>query len=511
MKTLRLILGDQLNYNHTWFEEKNPNTVYVMMEVRQETDYVRHHIQKVLGFFAAMRNFAKHLKKQGHRVTYFKINDEENSQSITKNLLYLIEKNRIEKFEYQLPDEYRLDMQIKDFCKNVHIPSKVFDTEHFLTQRDDLKKFFGDRKEYLMESFYRNMRKKLKVLMSGKQPLGGKWNYDVENRKKWDRKTHVPEPLLFKNNLEEIYDDVEFARIKTIGTVKPEMFIWPINREQSLDLLEFFVKKCLPNFGTLQDAMIEKHWSLFHSRLSFALNTKMLHPLEVVNKAIDQWKKRKNRISLAQIEGFVRQIIGWREYMRGVYWIQMPEYEKMNFFAHKRKLPDYYWTANTRMNCMYHAIEQSLEKAYAHHIQRLMVTGSFALISGIHPDEVDQWYLGIYIDAIQWVEITNTRGMSQYADGGIVGTKPYVGSANYIHKMSDYCNNCYYDKNKKYGKRACPFNSLYWHFYERHRDKLSKNPRVVMMYSILDKKMDSKERTKILKQAENYLQNLDGL
>lgn len=211
---------------------------------------------------------------------------------------------------------------------------------------------------------------------------------------------------------------------------------------------------------------------------------------------------------MAQVEGFIRQILGWREFMRGVYWAKMPDYAKMNFFGHKRPLPSFFWDGNTQMNCLKHAIGQSLEHAYAHHIQRLMVTGNFALLAGIDPDEVDQWYLGIYVDAIEWVEITNTRGMSQFADGGIVGTKPYVSSANYIDKMSDYCGSCHYSKTKKTGEKACPFNSLYWAFYERNREKLENNPRIGFVYNTLSK---MKQKDEILKQAERYLENLEEL
>ena len=277
-----------------------------------------------------------------------------------------------------------------------------------------------------------------------------------------------------------------------------------------MDLLDFFVRHCLPHFGTFQDAMTPEFWSLYHSRLSFSINTKMLSPLEVVEAAITHWKSHPDKIDIAQIEGFVRQIIGWREYMRGIYWAKMPEFAAMNFFNHQRKLPQWFWTGDTKMHCLKHSIKQSLQFAYAHHIQRLMVTGNFALLAGIHPDEVDQWYLGIYIDAIEWVEITNTRGMSQFADGGIVGTKPYVSSANYMDKMSHYCGNCYYNKKEKMGAKACPFNSLYWHFYDRHEDLLSKNPRIGMAYRNLAR-MDGEKKAAILETAERYLENIEEL
>jgi deoxyribodipyrimidine photolyase-related protein len=247
---------------------------------------------------------------------------------------------------------------------------------------------------------------------------------------------------------------------------------------------------------------------LFHAKISFALNTKLLHPLEVIEKAVEVWKEKQ--FNYAQIEGFVRQILGWREYMRGVYWAQMPDYQGKNFFEHQNKLPTWFWTGETKANCLRHCIGQSLETSYAHHIQRLMVTGNFALLAGIEPSEVDSWYLGIYADAIEWVEITNTRGMSQFADGGLVATKPYVASANYISKMSNYCKNCFYNEKTKYGERACPFNSLYWDFYERNREKLEKNARVSLVYKQWEK-YDEAEQTKILAQAEFYKKHIEKI
>jgi len=240
------------------------------------------------------------------------------------------------------------------------------------------------------------------------------------------------------------------------------------------------------------------------------MNVKMISPREVIGAAVEAWKADSERITFNQLEGFVRQIIGWREFMRGVYWAKMPEYASLNYFEHNASLPEWFWDGKTKMNCLKHAIGQSLDHAYAHHIQRLMVTGNFALLAGVHPDEVDKWYLGIYIDALDWVEITNTRGMSQFADGGIVGTKPYVSSATYIHKMSDYCNTCFYNKSKKVGERSCPFNSLYWNFYDRHAEKLQRNPRIGMMYKVWER-MAPDQKADVLEQAEFYLSNINEL
>ncbi|GHB47291.1 cryptochrome/photolyase family protein [Mongoliitalea lutea] len=507
-QTLRLILGDQLNSQHSWFQQVQPHVTYVIMEMRQETDYVKHHIQKIIGFFVAMRAFAEQLRNQGHNVIYYELDHEDNNQSLELNLQQLIAKHGIERFEYQLPDEYRLDEQLKNFCEQLSIPSQAYDTEHFLTTRTFLNEFFHGKKTYLMESFYREMRKKYAILMDGKEPLTGKWNYDHDNRNKLKDPLLIQEPKTHTRDVREILSLLEGSRTSWIGTVNPQKFDWPCTREEGLEVLEYFCKQLLPHFGQYQDAMYTGHAFLFHSRLSFAMNSKLISPLEVVSAVEKYWYAHQDKVDIAQVEGFIRQIIGWREYMRGIYWAKMPEYAELNFFGHDRKLPEWFWTGKTSMNCLKHAIGQSLEHAYAHHIQRLMVTGNFMLLAGIDPDDVDAWYLGIYIDAIEWVEITNTRGMSQFADGGIVGTKPYVSSANYIDKMSNYCDSCKYDKKKKTGVNACPFNSLYWDFYHRNEDKLAKNPRIGMMYRTWSK---MNNRQEILNQAKTYLENIDKL
>ena len=506
--TLHLILGDQLNHEHSWFTEKDDSAFYVLMEMRQETDYVAHHVQKVIAFFTAMRAFAKHLREQGHQVIYLKLDDPNNTQSLTKNLDWLIQQHGIEAFEYQEPDEYRLDEQLKAYAPV--ITKTVVSSEHFMISRAEFADFFKGKKTFLMENFYRMMRKKYQILMDGAEPLTGQWNYDADNRKKLPNAHRPIEPLTFDKDVTEIHELIQNQEIKTIGRVDAKAFIWPTTRAECLQLLDFFVENCLANFGTYEDTMHPAYWSLYHSRLSFSMNTKLLSPLEVVERALRFWQESQAQISIAQIEGFVRQIIGWREYMRGIYWAKMPDYEQLNYLNHTRKLPDWFWTGNTKMNCLKHAVGQSLDFAYAHHIQRLMVTGNFSLLAGIHPDEVDEWYLGIYIDALQWVEITNTRGMSQYADGGIVGSKPYVSSANYIDKMSHYCAGCFYDKSKKIGHKACPFNSLYWDFYDRHADKLSRNPRIGMAY-VTWNKMQPEQKAAILEQAGAYLEDIENL
>ncbi len=501
-RTLRLILGDQLNSQHTWYQETDDETLYFLAEMKSETGYVRHHIQKVVGFFLAMRHFADQLRGQGHEVLYYTLDDERNQHSVTQNIQALVEAHGIERFEYQLPDEYRLDKELASLSGRLGIPAEGTDTEHFLTQRMEVEDFFAGKKTYLLETFYRKMRKRFNILMEEDQetPRTGQWNYDQDNRKKLPKKQAIPPALHFQREVSEVVDMIRSEGVATIGRVDANHFHWPVTRGECLELLDHFASIRLPLFGTYQDAMTDRDYLLFHSKLSFAMNSKMLHPLEVVNTCVNYWEKHQDEVDISEIEGFVRQIIGWREFMRGIYWAKMPEYAKLNFFEHEAPLPEWYWTGKTKMKCLHTAVNQSLDHAYAHHIQRLMVTGNFALLLGVHPDELDEWYLGIYMDAIEWVEITNTRGMSQFADGGIVGTKPYVSSANYMHKMSDHCSNCPYDRKKKVGENACPFNSLYWDFYDRHSDKLGNNPRIGMMYRIWNK-MDNDKQEAILKRA----------
>ncbi|MEL6533824.1 MAG: cryptochrome/photolyase family protein [Bacteroidota bacterium] len=508
--TMRLVLGDQLNLQHSWFSEVDQEVVYVLMEMRQETDYVKHHRQKVLAFFGAMRRFAEQLREQGHQVEYLTLDDPRNSQSLTDNLTFLRQEHSCDLVSYQLPDEYRLDVQLSTWAQRQEFTVTAVDSEHFLTDRTTLAEMFKGKKTYLMESFYRKMRKQYDILMEGTEPVTGRWNYDAENRKKLPKAFSIPPALFFQHNLIALDSLLDEQGVETLGQGEAQSFPWPLTRDEALQTLDHFIEYLLPLFGTYQDAMHSDETYLYHSRLSFALNVKILSPLEVVKRVEEAWLQDPERVSLAQVEGYIRQIIGWREYMRGVYWAHMPEYADRNRLGHKRSLPQWYWTGETKMNCLRHSITQSLEHAYAHHIQRLMVTGNFALLAGVHPDEVDAWYLGIYIDAIEWVEITNTRGMSQFADGGLVGTKPYVSSANYIHKMSNYCTSCHYDKKEKVGENACPFNSLYWHFYDRHREQLERNPRIGMMYRTWDK-MDPTTKEQILGQAEHHLAQLDSL
>lgn len=502
--TLRLILGDQLNPQHSWFEKVDDQVTYCLFETWSETTYVRHHVQKVAGFFLAMRAFAKHLKSNGHQVVYRTLEDTRELQlaSITDNLEHLARSQGAKSVAYQLPDEYRLDQALARFAEDFDGEVIAVDTEHFLSGRDTVDNLFAGKKTFLMETFYRMMRKRHQVMMepNGEEPLTGQWNYDHDNRGSLPKDIQFPEALSFTHDASGIADMLAAHEVPTMGSMANNQFPYPINREESLAALEDFVQNRLPVFGTYQDAMTVRHPYLYHANLSFSMNLKMISPKEVIDAAVAAWEQHPDTIAINQVEGFVRQILGWREYMRGVYWAKMPGFAARNDLDHEAKLPEWFWTGETKMNCLKHAVGQSLELGYAHHIQRLMVTGNFALLVGAHPDEVDQWYLGVYVDAIEWVQITNTRGMSQRADGGLVATKPYVSSANYINKMSDYCKECHYKYKDKTGELACPFNSLYWDFLDRHREKFGNNFRMAFMYKTWDRN-DGDKKAAILERA----------
>ncbi|MFV8270798.1 cryptochrome/photolyase family protein [Flavobacterium sp. GT2N3] len=509
MKKLRLILGDQLNLKHSWLQENDDNIIYVLAEMRQETDYVKHHIQKVVAFFLSMRNFYTEIQSLGHQGVYFQITDADNPQDLKKIIAACIKKHKIEKFEYQLPDEFRLDQQLKTICSELKITSEAFDSEHFYTTRYELTDFFEGKKSLLMENFYRHMRKKHHVLMNGGTPLGNQWNFDANNRKKYKGEVPVPTEKNFHANVSEVVAQINKADIVTFGNIDLQNFNWPTSREQSLQVLDYFCKNLLQHFGDYEDAMHTDEKFLFHSRLSFAMNSKMLSPKEVIETVISFYHANDAEITLSQVEGFVRQILGWREYMRGIYWKEMPNYAQKNVLQNTNKLPDFFWTGKTKMNCMSHAINQSLDEAYAHHIQRLMVIGNFTLLTQIHPDEVDAWYLGVYIDAIEWVEMPNTRGMSQYADGGIIATKPYVSSGSYINKMSNNCAKCQYNVKEKFGDKACPFNTLYWNFLDEKKEYFKGNQRMGMMLKLLNK-INPEELYKIKVKASAIIDDMDS-
>jgi len=487
--TLRLVLGDQLNPDHAWFDVCDSGVVYVLMEVRQETDYVLHHAQKILALFAAMRDFALQLRAAGHRVRYVAIDDESNRQSIPDNLAALMAHYRAQRLEYQDPDEWRLDAQLRQWCAAQPFATQAVDSAHFYTTRTELAALFRGRKQWLMEHFYRRMRQRHHVLIDATgAPEGGQWNYDHDNRQPWHGTPPPPPDARPTHDHSALWSTIQAAGVASFGQPQASQLRWPLNRGEALAWLDHFIASALPQFGRYEDAMSTRSPRLFHSQLSFALNTKMLRPQEVVDRA--QAAYDAGAAPLAAVEGFIRQILGWREYVRGIYWAHMPGYAQRNALDQHTPLPGWFWTGDTRMRCLSLAIGQSLDEAYAHHIQRLMVIGNFALLAGLDPAAVHRWYLGVYIDAFEWVELPNTVGMSQFADGGLLATKPYASSAAYIDRMSDYCQGCHYDKKQKTGERACPYNALYWDFFARHQATLGRNPRLAMVYRQLGKMED---------------------
>ncbi|WP_043631315.1 cryptochrome/photolyase family protein [Chromobacterium haemolyticum] len=509
MTLLRLILGDQLNPNHSWFTAPDPEVVHVMMEIRQETDYVRHHAQKILAIFAAMRDFASQLKALGHRVRYIAIDDGSNRQSLIGNLDALIRHYGATRVEYQAPDEWRLDHQLARWGADLSIPCHMADSEHFYTARGDAAAFFGARRQWRQETLYRHLRRKHGILVDENgEPADGRWNFDAENRQRWSGSPPEPNDPRPEHDHRGLWQTINDAGVNSFGQPQAEALRWPLKRAEAQALLCDFIERTLPHFGAYQDAMSRHARRLFHSQLSFALNVKMLNPREVVDAAIAAW--RAGRAPLAAVEGFVRQILGWREYVRGVYWAKMPGYRDNNALSHNLPLPRWFWDGETGMRCLAHAIGQSLEDAYAHHIQRLMVIGNFGLIAGLSPQALHEWYLGVYIDAFEWVELPNTLGMSQFADGGLLGSKPYAGSAAYIGRMSDYCAGCRYQPKLRIGRDACPFNALYWNFFQRHRARLAANRRLSLVYRQLDKLPDA-EQAAIAAHAATLQTNLDTL
>lgn len=509
MTVLRLILGDQLNSQHTWFNSVQQDVVYVLMEIRQETDYVLHHAQKIIGIFAAMRAFAEQLQNAGHRVHYLTIQDDDNLHDFPKNLDQLIVHYHAAKLEYQAPDEWRLDQQLTDYAKQKTVPVEMVDSEHFYTQRLEAAAIFQDRTHWLMESFYRRMRVKHGVLMANpKRPYGERWNFDAENRKRWPGAPSTLSDCRPQYDHCHIWQAIQQAGVKSFGKPQAENFRWPLHRADALTQLEVFVSRQLRYFGDFQDAMHSGEWRLFHSLISFALNTKMLNPREVVDRVEAEF--HAGAIPIAAAEGFIRQVLGWREYVRGVYWAKMPSYVENNFFQHNKPVPAWFWHGQTRMRCLSLSITQSLGHAYAHHIQRLMIIGNFALLAGINPKALHAWYLGIYIDAFEWVELPNTLGMSQYADGGFLASKPYVSTSAYIDRMSDYCKGCHYQKKLRYEENACPFNALYWRFFIDNAARLKSNPRLGMVYKQINT-MSAQEVSMIQAKAREIGQRIDGL
>jgi deoxyribodipyrimidine photolyase-related protein len=505
-RNLILVLGDQLDKRlEVIANADKKNDLIVMMEVMTEATYADHHTHKLIFIFSAMRQFASQLKKSGYSIKYIHLDDKANKQSFVKNIQAILNNQSFDAIRVTEPGEYRLLKEFNGWESKLAIPTYIYEDRRFLCSINTFKKWSEGKKQLRMEFFYRFMRQKTGYLMEGSKPTGGQWNFDNQNRKKLPNSIAPPKPIRFIHNQTtlKVIELIRHTFKSNPGFV--DNFNMATNRQQALKALNGFIAERLPNFGTYQDAMAIDETQLFHSQLSAYINVGLLSPREVLDEAIYAYKNQK--IELHNIEGFVRQILGWREYVRGMYWLKMPEYNHTNFFKHKHPLPHFFWTAETDMLCLKQSISDTLKHAALHHIQRLMIIGNFALLVGSNPDEVCHWYLSVYADAFEWVEMPNTFGMSQFADGGVIASKPYISSGSYINRMSNFCSQCTYNVKHKFEEDACPFNFLYWAFLIKHEDKLGNNPRMAMMYRQLNK-FSPQEKIVIEKKANKYIKKL---
>ncbi|VXC54570.1 (6-4) photolyase [Sphingomonas sp. T1] len=506
--TLVPILGDQLSLQIASLNGADPAaTIVLMMEVADETTYVRHHRRKIAYILSAMRHHAEALREAGWTVDYVTLDDPESTGSFTGEVARAIERHDPARIIVTEAGEWRVAGMLDAWETLFGLPVEIRADDRFLASHAEFEAWAEGRKQLRMEYFYREMRRRTGLLMDGEKPEGGEWNYDAENRKPAKADLLMPRPLSFAP------DAITTAVLAMVAARFGEhpgsldAFDFATTRDDALKQQRHFLKHALPRFGDYQDAMLTDQPFLWHAVLSPYINSGLLDPVELCRAVEAEYAA--GRVPLNCAEGFIRQIIGWREYMRGIYWREGPEYVERNFLDARRDLPGFYWTGETDMHCLSQAIGQTLDHAYAHHIQRLMVTGNFALLIGADPKQVHEWYLEVYADAYEWVELPNTLGMSQFADGGLLGSKPYAASGAYINRMSDYCGHCRYDVKQRVGPDACPFNALYWDFLVRNADKLDRNPRLAMPYRNWAK-MKPADRDATLAQAAGFLARLDG-
>lgn len=499
--TLAFVLGDQLSVRLPALAGLRPGTDAVLMaEVKAESERPPSHRQRTVMFLSAMRHFAADLAARGIGVRYVGLDDPANTHTLGSELVRAVRLLRPARVVVTQPGDHRVEADLLRACRDADIPLNILEDTHFLTTREQFRSWAADRNSLTMEYFYREQRRRLRILVDEQgRPEGGEWNLDASNRERFEGDQLVPEPLRAPP------DDVTRGVMSMVDREMPRLpgrvssFGWAVTPQDARKQFDHFVRTRLALFGPYEDAMWTSQAWLYHAQASPAMNLKLLDPREMLESVLAA--HHAGAAPLQSVEGFVRQIIGWREFIRGVYFREGPMYERRNTLEHEGRLPEFYWTGETDMRCMRECIGQVLEHGYGHHIQRLMVTGNFALIAGVHPKRVSDWYLGMYVDGVDWVTLPNTLGMSQHADGGVVGTKPYAGAANYIGKMSNYCKGCRYDPKERTGERACPFNTLYWDFLIRHRERFSKNPRVRMIVKGVDR-MSVSQRTEITREGK---------
>lgn len=471
-----------------------------MAEVEEESTHVWSHKQRIVLFLSAMRHFRDSLKEDSIRVEYHQLEADGESGSLQSQLTVDLQKMTPSKVVLVHPGDWRVLQQIRAACDKVSIELEVRDDHHFYTTPEEFKQHADGRKALRMEFFYRELRKRFDVLMEDGKPVGGDWNYDKENRGSFSKsgpKSPNQGPAFEPDETTcDVISLVESRFAQHPGSL--ENFAWPVTPEQASNALDTFVEQRLPSFGQYQDAMWRREPWLYHSLLSTSLNLKLLNPRQVVEAA--ELAYAEGRAPLAAVEGFIRQILGWREYVRGIYWMEMPNYAELNAMGASEPLPEFYWNGETDLECLKQAIGQTLEHGYAHHIQRLMVTGLYTLLLGVDPKQVHEWYLAVYVDAVEWVELPNTLGMSQYADGGLMASKPYVATGSYINKMSNYCKSCPKNPKEKTGENACPFTTLYWDYLLRHQEELGKNNRMSLQLRNLNR-LSSEDRSSIIAAA----------
>ncbi|WP_082666233.1 cryptochrome/photolyase family protein [Aureimonas sp. AU4] len=504
--TLRFVLGDQLSRTVSSLRDLAEGDVVLIVEVGDEATYVRHHQRKIAFLFSAMRHFAADLRAEGISVDYVTLDDPANTASFTGELARALERHpHLDRVVVTEPGEWRVLQMMEDWESFVGRTVEVRPDDRFLCAHGEFAAYAGEAKSLRMEDFYRGMRRRTGFLMGGDKPVGGRWNLDSENREPIPRRVQAPERPRFEadETTRDVLGLVSGRFGNHFGSL--ENFDYPVTRADALRYLDWFADVALPNFGTYQDAMRQGEPLLFHSHLSALINCGLLLPRECCERAVAAFEADAAPLNAA--EGFVRQIIGWREFVRGVYWREMPDYADRNALKAERPLPDFFWTGDTEMNCLAQSIRETAASAYAHHIQRLMVLGNFCLLAGIEPREVQEWYLVVFHDAYEWVEMPNVVGMILHADGGLFATKPYAASGNYINRMSDYCGHCRFDVKQRTGEDACPFNYLYWDFVARHRERLARNHRTSRSVSSLDR-LDSERLAMMRNDARRFLDSL---
>jgi deoxyribodipyrimidine photolyase-related protein len=503
---LRVILGDQLSPTISSLRgaDKTKDTILIC-EVQQEATYVKHHKKKLVFIFSAMRHFAQELQDAKYRVIYHKLDDATPVSRFSDAVTRAAQMGDFDEIVVTEPSEYRVLEEIKLLPDLLNLPVDMRPDTRFLTSHSDFQNWSAGRKSLRMEYFYREMRKRYTILMEGDQPIGDQWNFDSDNRKAPNATLTIPDTFRLAPDdvTQEVCAMVEQLFPDHMGAATP--FHFAVTAEGARAALQQFVEERLAFFGDYQDAMLQDEAWMFHAHIGLYLNTGLLLPLECIAAAEQAY--HRGQAPLNAVEGFIRQILGWREFVRGLYWQNMPGYETLNFFDAQRDLPDFYWTADTRMNCLRQSVQETIDHAYAHHIQRLMVLGNFALLAGILPAQVNDWFLSVYADAFEWVELPNVSGMALFADGGKLASKPYASGGGYINKMSNYCKGCSYSVTAKNGPKACPFNYLYWDFLNRNRAKLRANPRVGMMYRVYDR-MDADKQQAIRSDAEQFFKDL---